>query len=254
MTEQFLFLLLHAKKLTKSEYQPEKPPKNIYYAFIDSLKTRPLDKTKSNLVLENHHIIPLHKSKIKRNSHEAQNEETIVLTYEEHYFAHFYHYLVYNLSGDFLFLQLRQNVTADKAQLCRQLGGKIAGNLNTPAQQAQRQKYLKLNLQNLNPSKAGSVGSISQKAHSSKIGKLYGRQAGISRQNPITKERIQKPMFWRHVSGVKVFIEKAETLQQILEILNAHVPGSVKFTSGLSEILRKVTKRRYGWILVGENS
>jgi hypothetical protein len=35
-----------------------------------------------------------------------------------------------------------------------------------------------------------------------------------------------------------------------MEILNSHVSGNVKFTSGLSSLLRKVEKRRYGWILV----
>lgn len=46
--------------------------------------------------------------------------------------------------------------------------------------------------------------------------------------------------------------EKAKTVQEILEILNQHVPGSVTFSSGLSSILRKVEKKRYGWILVEE--
>lgn len=86
--------------------------------------------------------------------------------------------LVYNLPDELMFLQLRSDVNADKAALGRQLARKIAGNLNTPAQQAQRRKHLKLHPENLNPSKAGSVGSAAQKAHSKEIGKKYGRQAG----------------------------------------------------------------------------
>jgi hypothetical protein len=249
MTNKALSILFDTKRLTKPEYLPKEQPKNIYDAFLDFLKTRQLDATNANVKLEEHHVVPLHKSKIKRFSREAKNEETIILTYEEHFSAHFYHYLVYGLPGDLLFLQLRQNVNAEKAKLAQQLGGKIAGNFNTPAQQAQRRKHLKLNLQNLNPSKAGSVGSEKQKAHSSKIGKMYGQHAGISRQHPQTKARIQQPMKWVHESGVEVFIENAKTVQEIFEILNSHVPGSVKYTSGLSSILRKVEKRRYGWIL-----
>lgn len=149
-----------------------------------------------------------------------------------------------------MFLQFRQNVNADKAALSRALGGRIAGKLNTPAQQQQRRKNLKRNPQNLNPSKAGSVGSLAQKAHSSKLGKTYGRKAGMSRQNPITKERIAKPMRWIHRTGVEVSIKKAETLEEIKNILNQYVPESIKFTSGLSDIIRKIEKRRYGWILL----
>jgi hypothetical protein len=239
-------LLFNTKQLIQPEYLPPEQPKNIYDTFIDFLKNRELDLTNLELKLEEHHIVPLHKSKRKRFSEEAKNEETIIVTYEEHFSAHFYHSLVYRLPGDFLFLQLRQNINADKAKLAQQLGGKIAGNLNTPAQQAQRRAHLKLNLQNLNPSKAGSVGSPKQKAHSSKIGKMYGQQAGISRQNPQTKARIQRPMQWIHESGVEVFLEKAKTVQEILEILNQHVPGSVTFSSGLSSILRKVEKNGMG--------
>lgn len=224
--------------------------RNIYDAYIDYLKTRELDCTDSQQILELHHVVPLHKSKIQRNSNEDRNEDKILITYEEHFRAHFYHYLVYKLPGDLMFLQLRQNVAVDKAILGRKLGGQIAGNLNTLAQQEQRRKHLKRNPQNLNPSKAGSVGSPAQKAHSSKLGKTYGRQAGISRQNPITKERIARPMRWVHVIGVEVFIEKAKTLEEIKNILNQHVPESVKFTSGLSDIIRKIEKRRYGWILL----
>lgn len=251
MKQSSLDKLLHAKKLKNPEYLPKKKPKNIYDVFVDYLKTRKIDLNFVG-VIEKHHVIPLHKSKIKRGSLEDKTQEVLVVTYEEHFSAHFYHYLVYQLPGDLMFFQLRSNVDADKATLARQLGGKIAGNMNMNAQQKQRQKHLKPHSENLNPSKAGSVGSAAQKAHSSKIGKIYGRKAGISRQNSITAERIRKPTKWVHENGQTVFIEKAETLQEIMEILNSYVLGSVKFSSGLSSLLRRVEKKRYGWMLVDE--
>lgn len=241
-------ILQTAKKFTK--FKSEQVPENIYDSYVDYLKNRKLDLTKKTQILEKHHVTPLHKSKIKRGSQEDKNQEKIIVTYEEHNLLHFYHYLVYQLPGDFLFLQLRQNIDVDKAKLSRELGGKNAGKLNTPAQKKQRRKFLKLHPENLNPSKAGSVQSPAQKAQSAKLGKTYGRQAGISRQNAVTKHRIQQPMTWVHQSGVEVFIEKAETLHEIMNILNNYVPRSVKFTSGLSNIVRKIEKRRYGWILL----
>ncbi len=185
---------------------------------MDYLRNRKLDLTNPDLVLEEHHVIPLHKSKIKRNSPEDQTQEKLIVTYNEHYFAHLYHFWVYNLPGDLLFLRLRQNRDANKAHLLRQLGGQIAGKMNTLAQQQQRQQFLKLHPENLNPSKAGSVGSPAQKAQSQKIGKQFGRQAGMSRQNSTTKQRIAQPMHWLHESGVDVIIEKADTLQEIMVI------------------------------------
>lgn len=252
MNHNIFFLLFNAKKCTNFEYKQQ--PKNIYDDYMDYLRERKLDLTDPNLVLEEHHVIPLHKSKIVRNSPEDKDQEKIIVTYDEHYLAHLYHFWVYRLPGDFMFLQLRRTVSADKASLLRQLGGKIAGTLNTPARQNQRRQFLKLHPENLNPSKAGSVGSAAQKEHSRRLGKTYGSQAGISRQNPITKQRISRPMLWFHESGVKVFIQKAETLQQIMTILNTYVPDSVKFTSGLSHIVRKVEKKRYGWVLIDDES
>lgn len=249
MKQHSFLKLVHAKKLKNPDCFPKEQPQNIYDAFMDHLRTRKIDFNSAN-ILEKHHVVPLHKSKIVRNSAEDKTQEVIVVTYEEHFFAHFYHYLVYKLPGDLMFLQLRSDVTVDKAILSRQLGGKIAGNMNTPAQQAQRHQHLKPNLENLDPAKAGSVGSPAQKAHSSKLGKTYGRKAGISCQNSVTAECIRKPTQWVHVSGAEVFIKKAETVQEIMDILNCHVPESVKHTSGLSSLLRRVEKRRYGWVLV----
>lgn len=249
MTTLFLQKLIHAKKVEKSDDQPKEQPKNIYDVYMKHLRTRKLDLRDPNLILEKHHVVPLHKSKIERNSPEDKNEEILVVTYQEHYFAHFYHFLVYNLPGDEMFLRLRTNVEEDKAILARQFGGKIAGKLNTLAQQEQRRKHLQLHPENLNPSKGGSVGSPAQKTHSAKLGKTYGKKAGMSRQNSVTKNCIQKPTHWIHVSGMEVSIPKADTIQEIQEILNRHVPGSVKHSSGLSALLRKVEKRRYGWIL-----
>jgi hypothetical protein len=155
MTTIFQKKLIDAKRLENSDYQPKEQPKNIYDAYIEHLRTRKLDQSDPNLILEKHHVVPLHKSKIERNSPEDKNQEILVVTYQEHYFAHFYHYLVYNLPGDEMFFQLRTNVGGDKAILTRQFGGKIAGKLNTLAQQEQRRKHLKLHPENLNPSKGG---------------------------------------------------------------------------------------------------
>ena len=214
---------------------------NLYEAYISYLRTRVLEKNFTQQ-LELHHVKPLHSTKIKRGSLEDKNEEKLTVTYKEHFLCHYYRYLALREKGDLMFLQLRASVDVDKAALCRQLGGSTAGKLNTPAQQNQRKKHLK----SYNPSKGAS--SL-QRLHSQYLGKTYGKKAGMSRQDPVTRNRIQEPMHWVHTNGTKVFIPKAETLQEIMEILNQNIPNSVKFTSGLSNIIRGVEKRRYGWTL-----
>lgn len=86
----FLMKLIHAKRLENTEYQPKEKPKNIYDAFMDHLRIRKLDLSNPDIVLEKHHVVPLHISKIIRNSEEDKTQEVIVVTYEEHYSAHFY--------------------------------------------------------------------------------------------------------------------------------------------------------------------
>jgi hypothetical protein len=228
---------------------------NLYEAYISHLRTRQLEKNSSQM-LESHHVRPLHSTKIKRGSIEDRKEEKLTVTYKEHFLCHYYRYLTLREKGDFMFMQMRMCVDADKAKLCRQLGGSVAGKLNTIAQQNQRKKYLKRHPENLNPSKGGSVNSPKQRMHSQYLGKTYGKKAGMSRQDPVTKDRIQRPMRWVHQTGIEVFIPKAETLQEIADILNLNFPDNPKWTtysSALSKIVRGIEKRRNGWTLASEN-
>lgn len=225
---------------------------NLYETYVSHLRTRKLEKN-SNQMLERHHVRPLHSTKIKRYSLEDKKEEKLLVTHDEHFLCHYYRYLTFREKGDFLCLQLRINVDANKAALCRQLGGFIAGNMNTPAQQKQRKRDLKKHPENLNPAKAGSVNSSKQRLHSQYLGKTYGKKAGMSRQHPVTKDRIQRPMLWIHQTGIEVLISKAETLQEIVEILNTHVPDNLTYSSALSNIIRGVERRRNGWTLAPED-
>lgn len=80
MNNQSFFILFQAEKIKNPEYQPKQLPKNIYDAYIEHLKNRKLDDTNSSQIFETHHVVPLHKSKIKRFSNADKNQEKILLT------------------------------------------------------------------------------------------------------------------------------------------------------------------------------
>jgi general stress protein YciG len=79
------------------------------------------------------------------------------------------------------------------------------------------------------------------------VGTHYGRIGGIRSQNEKTKEMLTHYIEWEHQSNVFVISPPMESVKEIANFLNMCVPGSVKFPSGISALLRNVEPRRYGW-------
>lgn len=241
-----LFFVMESSQLfCQTEYLS---PFNIYNNYINHIrelnKKRNFDKEN---FYEEHDVLPLFASKAKKGT--PEEGELLKMTFEEHNLAHMYRLFTFNETGDYLTLKMRWGGDSEKAKLLTQYGGAVAGKMNTEAQKLQRKNNLSLHPENLNPSLAGSVQSLAQKTHSKNLGLKYGKQAGMTRQNPITAFKLNHKMIWTHESGVEVIIEKAKTVREVKEILNNAVPGSVKNDSGLSSVLRDVEKKRYGWSL-----
>lgn len=78
------------------------------------------------------------------------------------------------------------------------------------------------------------------------MGTHFYSKGGLAHQNPVTKERLSQKLVWFHQSGVKVERNNVKTLREVQSLLHEKVKGSVKYTSGLSEIIRRVQKQRYG--------
>lgn len=79
---------------------------NIYQQFIKhlkkeekhfNLKYKYLEK---NHNLEKHHILPLHDGGLK-------NREIVICTQNNHTLAHYYRYLIFKQTGDFIAFQMR---------------------------------------------------------------------------------------------------------------------------------------------------
>lgn len=83
------------------------------------------------------------------------------------------------------------------------------------------------------------------------LGKKYGRQGGIkSKQSPLTKQMLNSVLIWKHSTGIIVQTSGLTSVSDLVVLLNSYVPDSVKYSSGLSNVLRGVEKRRYGWEII----
>lgn len=76
---------------------------------------------------------------------------------------------------------------------------------------------------------------------------VFGRLGGIKSQSPETKRIISFTINWIHESGVKVKTPPQKAVKDYVLLLNNVVPNSVPFPSGLSELIRKISVKRYGW-------
>lgn len=84
-----------------------------------------------------------------------------------------------------------------------------------------------------------------------KVGIWYGRTGGIkSRQSANTKEMLNSVLVWKHNTGSIVQTSGLTSVSDLVVLLNSYVPDSVKFSSGLSNILRGIEPRRYGWEII----
>lgn len=82
------------------------------------------------------------------------------------------------------------------------------------------------------------------------VGTFHGRQGGLKHQSPTTKQRLTLYLEWEHETGVQTISPPFESVRELKDYLNCFVVESVKHSSGLSELLRNVQSRRYGWRIV----
>lgn len=84
------------------------------------------------------------------------------------------------------------------------------------------------------------------------VGINHGRKGGVKHQHPLTKQRLNSIIEWEHESGIVVMTEPQETVGDLVELLNSYVPNSIKRANHFSELLRGVSKSRFGWKILSE--
>jgi general stress protein YciG len=235
---------------------------NLYDGFIQILRDKQakVRSARPGTLLHKHHVQPKHDGG-------SENGEVVLCTIRHHALAHYIRYKVfgqtYDLCAYYGFVRKneekqkliqqqiintnrqRQNVMFNNkwqtimskrpkknfyfqqnrqfASIVGKKGGQASGQVMTPAKMA------------------------AQRQNGTRVGTLYGRQGGLKHQNLLTKQRLSRYLEWQHDSNVFVISPPFESVRELQEYLNCFVADSVKFTSGLSEILRNKEPKRYGW-------
>jgi hypothetical protein len=221
---------------------------------------------KKNLELQMHHILPKHEG--------GKDEESnlVICTIYDHIEAHKIRFETYNNFYDkAAYLFLSSNDKKGRQAICQAIveknrkNGTGFFNRETQIELAKRPKksyhlqdYPELAQQYAKKAKRVSkmtseIARLNYYQRGNYVGNNFGSKGGIKHQDPITKKTLARTLFWKHDSGVIVKTTDIKTLAQVKAQLNLAVPKSVSYTSGLSEIIRQKTKKRYGWVLYKKN-
>lgn len=246
---------------------------NAYQEFIlvlikkqNRLNYKELYKNKlrrKNLELQVHHICPKHAGG------KDQNSNKVICTVYDHIQAHKIRFETYHNNYDkaaYLLMgsQDKKGRQALSLAIVEKNKRNSSGFFNPETQKdlANRPKkkyHLKENpkLATVYAKKSKGVPkSISEKQRftlkkrGENLGKTFGSKGGIKHQHPLTKKRLSGTLLWKHISGVEVETSNIKTLANVKDRLNLAVQNSVTHTSGLSELLRYKSKKRYGWFLI----
>jgi hypothetical protein len=217
----------------------------IYEQFIDYLKEeeKNLDLTNKNLVLEKHHIVPLHAGGRK-------DDPVVLCTQKNHTLAHYYRYLVYRQKGDLVAFKMRWNQklgSSERALLSVEVnrklknkfwnsewqsqqgkkGGYKGGIKNTQKQSEARKKvglHYGFGLNTENHKKARQRGGL-KNSNKQKIARY---KVGISKQTPELKKFLCKETIWEYKTPekiVKICVPPQKSVVEIINFLKKEIPN-----------------------------
>ena len=227
--------------------------------------------------LQKHHIYPKHTYKIYKDHTPLTDindpSNLVICTLEDHCQAHKIRFGMYKDFYDqsaYYFLRnntVEGNKACNKAIADKHRQNKTGFfNLEFQKEMALRPKSLYFLRENPDLAKKYSVlakgiskntsekTSQNYKERGEFVGKNFGSKGGLKHQDPKTRSRLAGHLRWKHVNvetgDIKYAdMENMKSLVQVKEKLNQVVSGAVKFTSGLSEVIREIEKQRYGWSL-----
>lgn len=233
---------------------------NLYYDYILLLKNKAAKGFAEGKPTQQHHIEPKH-------SGGDPNGELVRCTIRDHARAHYIRYKVYGASLDLSAYyglvqrtdEMQQTIQRSIIETNRKRGNCM---FNPEWQKIMANRVKSAYYLRDNPRFAADIGREGGlvggkvmtpnkqevlKANGSNVGRNYGRQGGLKHQNSMTKERLGKFLEWEHTSGIRTISPPFESVRELQEYLNCFVPNSIKFSTGLSEILRNKEPKRYGW-------
>jgi len=212
------------------EQGPVEEEDNIYFQFINYLKSTEKDLLEFAKVdgkkaepLERHHILPKHAGG-------AEDGPIVWCTPYSHTLAHYYRYLAYKETGDFVAYTMRRGQTMcsqDRAMLGVEAHRSAKTNFFDPLWQ----------------SKQGQKGGA----------KSGQKNALLHRQGEIMRETIKRVTYWEYKEQEKVIaieVKPHKTFTAMVQFLRLHSPVEIKAVSDIAKIARGQRLRYYGWQLV----
>ena len=209
----------------------------IYEQFIEYCKSETFESD----AYEKHHIVPKHCGGTD------DNENLIYLPPHIHTLSHYYRWLSFQEIGDKVAYQMRWKQDIESVKLCSQLAvetNKQKGNLFWNSKW-QREQGLK------GGSKGGSANTQNQFLARQKVGKIYGKQVGLSRQKSDLVEILKNSTTWKHKTGTIVTLPPLESVTKICEKLQNIQYFETPNKSLLAKLLRGEKKQLYGWSFIG---
>lgn len=223
----------------RDQYLVENHNSDLYQCFIESMKIRSSEIPE---YVEKHHIQP----RFEGGGNEEEN--LILLSPEEHVFAHFLRYLQYGELQDAAAVLFRYGYNEEARRLnqkasLEKMKRERKGWWNRKEQSEKGKK---------GGAKGGSANTREQFNSRQNVGKNFGQKTGLGNQSPFLKEVIQRQLAWKHESFPnEIFLTTPSTSgKEIINQLENFVPGQITHESTFYKVLHNERPTMYGWKLV----
>lgn len=187
---------------------------NIYEQFLDHVRNKTYPK---GTLTELHHEPPHHTGKSSDES-----PLNVRASVKDHVILHQYRWVVHGEKGDYLMFKGRSGDTEEFRRVMNERRIEVT--------QARGSGFWDPELQSVlgkrGGSKGGSANTQDQFRARQKVGKTYGRSAGVSRQSDTLKKVLSLPVKLKHKTGVtvEVHLDCAEDLRKKLEPFGFKLP------------------------------
>ncbi len=208
---------------------------NIYEQYLDHVRNKAYPE---GTLKEFHHEPPHH---TKQSSDDSPfNVDASV---EDHILLHQYRWIAYGEKGDYLMFKGRQNDTQEFRKVMNERRIQVTKERGNGFWDPSLQSTLGKR----GGSKGGSANTEEQFKSRQKVGQTYGKSAGVSRQDPVTKETLSRRMIWEHEKTGTHLIMPQKTVTDLQKVLTNLGDRVVK--CNIAGVIKGYKKKLHGWRL-----
>jgi hypothetical protein len=208
---------------------------NIYEQYLDHVRNKAYPE---GTLKEFHHEPPHH---TKQSS--GDSPFNVNASVEDHILLHQYRWIAYGEKGDYLMFKGRQNDTQEFRKVMNERRIQVTKERGNGFWDPSLQSTLGKR----GGSKGGSANTEEQFKSRQKVGQTYGKSAGVSRQDPVTKETLSRRMIWEHEKTGTHLIMPQETVTDLQKVLTNLGDRVVK--CNIAGVIKGYKKKLHGWRL-----